>query len=483
MTESSIKHHGVVPDTSSGENCTRPIQNETTLPHPKMVHDHYRSSTNAESSSSNQNSPSSPTSKQDQQGDVKHIEPKLVYYQSKNDTIWDANFQKLILYEKEHQDCLVPQNYACDPPLGRWVHQQRVKLRQNNLSHSRKEKLDSIGFTWSQAKEAWLIMYDRLVDYKAANDNCMVPRAFESDPKLGKWVNNQRHRRHKISQERQHMLTTLGFSWDILSKKSGSSQSRTHVRSSRTVKREAAPKTNMVSTAAVNQAPVPFVSYLEHYQKEQYIPNNTNTNKKKKDNDSDTTPPPQDYGSTFQESSFMAMMESTTAAATAAATATATSIMLMPPGMCKKYERVTATNKTSNFRSCCCYQPDTLDPLNESHPFPTGEDGTEQVPQDYSKTPVFPFSPLPTSKRTTPSDIGELVSRGINKHIFGDIPSSTKRIRTIIGTFQPTENQGRLSGDGSCTAMSTSRPQKSPAKPTGDHALTNSTIIAHQSAS
>jgi chromosome segregation ATPase len=46
--------------------------------------------------------------------------------------------------------------------------------------------------------------------FRQANGHCKVPRSFQT---LGKWVNNQRVRIKKLSQEKIDKLDSLGFDW------------------------------------------------------------------------------------------------------------------------------------------------------------------------------------------------------------------------------------------------------------------------------
>ncbi|KAL7525612.1 hypothetical protein ACHAXR_004236 [Thalassiosira sp. AJA248-18] len=61
-------------------------------------------------------------------------------------TRWNENFAALVLYEQEHGDCLVP--YSKDPQLWFWVNKQRVKAKAGKLSDERRERLESIGFSF-----------------------------------------------------------------------------------------------------------------------------------------------------------------------------------------------------------------------------------------------------------------------------------------------------------------------------------------------
>ena len=73
---------------------------------------------------------------------------------------------------------------------------------------------DSLGNSWYE----W---YGRLVKYKEANGNCLVPKDFISIDgfRLGNWVAIQRAKSAQLSEDRRSRLDQLGFVWDALSKK------------------------------------------------------------------------------------------------------------------------------------------------------------------------------------------------------------------------------------------------------------------------
>merc|ERR1719491_767405 len=61
---------------------------------------------------------------------------------------------------------------------------------------------------------AWNLMFDELRKFKDSEGHCSVPQSYSDNPKLGKWVNNQRVRRSKISKERASKLDSIGFTWE-----------------------------------------------------------------------------------------------------------------------------------------------------------------------------------------------------------------------------------------------------------------------------
>jgi hypothetical protein len=66
---------------------------------------------------------------------------------------------KLKEYKRAHGDCNVPQRWAADPRLGRWVTTQRQGRRnldrdeprqqRNGMTATRAAKLDALGFVWA----------------------------------------------------------------------------------------------------------------------------------------------------------------------------------------------------------------------------------------------------------------------------------------------------------------------------------------------
>jgi hypothetical protein len=70
---------------------------------------------------------------------------------------------------------------------------------------------------------AWEEKLVRLEAYKAEHGDCSVPRGWSEDPRLGKWVVDQRGRKRKLDRgepskgmtaERAARLAALGFVWE-----------------------------------------------------------------------------------------------------------------------------------------------------------------------------------------------------------------------------------------------------------------------------
>jgi hypothetical protein len=54
-----------------------------------------------------------------------------------------------------------------------------------------------------------------LVQYEEIYGHCNVPRRYKQDPVLGRWVNTQRQRKDKLSDDQCAKLDDLGFSWSM----------------------------------------------------------------------------------------------------------------------------------------------------------------------------------------------------------------------------------------------------------------------------
>lgn len=77
------------------------------------------------------------------------------------------------------------------------------------LRADRREKLDSIGFSWNPRAERWDEMFQRLENYSQEHGNCQVPT---TDVQLAIWTNRQR-RKPPEEPHRREKLNSIGFDW------------------------------------------------------------------------------------------------------------------------------------------------------------------------------------------------------------------------------------------------------------------------------
>ena len=128
---------------------------------------------------------------------------------------WMDMYKQLVSYREKHDGSTnVPQTSKEYSKLGLWVRRQRFFYCKGKLSSERINLLNSIDFQWKLIETTpWMEMYRRLEAYKAQHKNTRVPRKYQADPKLGFWVNKQRHSCKE--QDRIELLNKLGFEWNI----------------------------------------------------------------------------------------------------------------------------------------------------------------------------------------------------------------------------------------------------------------------------
>ncbi len=169
---------------------------------------------------------------------------------------WNERYQDLCKYHQIHGHCNVPQSQK---PLGTWVNTQRIEharyllhekarrydsvtsknsIPRTSMTPERKAALEKIGFIWDYNGYIWELRYKELLDFKASNNHCCVPRSAGS---LGAWVEKQRseYKKYKsayseeasqndvgkltskekkvtfLTRERVQKLNAIGFAWDV----------------------------------------------------------------------------------------------------------------------------------------------------------------------------------------------------------------------------------------------------------------------------
>jgi hypothetical protein len=164
---------------------------------------------------------------------------------SRDNAGWEAQLAKLKAYMRRHGDCSVPQGWAEDPPLGRWVQKQRTCKKaldrgkpSEGMTAARVAKMEALGFAWELSAAAlgkqrsegnrddagWQGWLAKLKAYKREHSDCSVPRGWAEDPPLSRWVCNQRAFKRKldrgdpiprITAARVAKLEALGFAWEL----------------------------------------------------------------------------------------------------------------------------------------------------------------------------------------------------------------------------------------------------------------------------
>ena len=135
-----------------------------------------------------------------------------------NKSLWEDKFVELCEFIRKHNHCMVPQDYSYNPGLGRWVRKQRINYASGSLAPDKIRRLERVGFVWNVKDEAWRRMFQKLSDFHSKHGTADVPRNWEEDAELGRWVNTQRNRlkRGTILEEEIGKLNSLGFEWNPL---------------------------------------------------------------------------------------------------------------------------------------------------------------------------------------------------------------------------------------------------------------------------
>jgi hypothetical protein len=131
---------------------------------------------------------------------------------------WNAMFDELVGYFKIHGNCNVPQRWAPNPRLAAWVMVQRRFKRTGQISSSRIQKLEEIGFEWGGHinRPGWDAMFSALQRFHRTHGYCAVSQHDPDNGKLGTWVMVQRlaKRMSRLSPERIQKLESLGIEWE-----------------------------------------------------------------------------------------------------------------------------------------------------------------------------------------------------------------------------------------------------------------------------
>jgi superfamily II DNA or RNA helicase len=147
-------------------------------------------------------------------------------------TIWQQRLEQLAEFKVAYGHCNVPAVYPDNPPLGRWLDQQRQARKGGTLSEGRLAQLEALGVAWEPLDDFWEQRLQDLETFKAHHGHCNVPVGYPENPLLGTWLNNQRGLKRG-----RNCLQTVSSAWNKLASSgshkmlSGSSGSRNSKRS------------------------------------------------------------------------------------------------------------------------------------------------------------------------------------------------------------------------------------------------------------
>jgi hypothetical protein len=128
---------------------------------------------------------------------------------------WMHMYRRLLEYKQKYKSTRVHCISKADPKLATWIYSQRKTCKEKD----RVDLLNDIGFEWDPIGDDWKEMYQRLLEYQKKTNSTLVPYKFKADPKLGRWVYDQR--RQCKRKDRVALLNDIGFVWSWYDKRSG----------------------------------------------------------------------------------------------------------------------------------------------------------------------------------------------------------------------------------------------------------------------
>lgn len=127
---------------------------------------------------------------------------------------FDDYVEQLLEYKNFYGHMNVPQKYR---QLGRWVNDQRTKKTNGTLSQEYEDGLNKIGFIWNAIEARWNQRLSELREFHEKFGHFEVPPQINEYPKLYAW--STKLRRKKPTSERLAKLNSIGYDWNIESRK------------------------------------------------------------------------------------------------------------------------------------------------------------------------------------------------------------------------------------------------------------------------
>lgn len=116
---------------------------------------------------------------------------------SVRDNLWNKRYNELIEFIIQEGHCNVPQRYASNKALGKWVHKQKQLLQNKGgiLREDRVQALANIGFMtfcFSRSKMSLNGRHAEIFEFQRINRRCDVTQRCPPNTSLGKQVHHQR---------------------------------------------------------------------------------------------------------------------------------------------------------------------------------------------------------------------------------------------------------------------------------------------------
>jgi hypothetical protein len=120
-------------------------------------------------------------------------------------------------------EVVVPMNIApgtiipVQVPLGEGVmdpySSQQYPLSQQQQKQQKKQKKIQVPLTCRD--QNWMNVFKRLVAYQKEHHTTRVPRTYNIDSRLGRWVFQQREEKKNMTEDKRLLLNSIDFDWDV----------------------------------------------------------------------------------------------------------------------------------------------------------------------------------------------------------------------------------------------------------------------------
>lgn len=133
---------------------------------------------------------------------------------NRTESDWEENFSALSKFFRQERHLKIPEKWAEQPGLRRWVNKQREDYKKGTLLEESIAKLKTLGFIFTPTVESWNSRYVELVEFKNKHGHCDVRE--RDNQELAEWVTQQRGRkkRGRFSTEQLAKLNALEFIWN-----------------------------------------------------------------------------------------------------------------------------------------------------------------------------------------------------------------------------------------------------------------------------
>ena len=131
---------------------------------------------------------------------------------------WDDLYAELVNFYKVHGHSNVPSDWTAQPLLARWVSNQRIAKREDRLTVSQVERMETIAFAWTAYEGDWEIMFKNLSDH-LERIRSGKGRHLRPSVELMRWSLTQRQlkKRGELIPEREQRLNSVNFEWEPFS--------------------------------------------------------------------------------------------------------------------------------------------------------------------------------------------------------------------------------------------------------------------------